>query len=214
MLIDQVLYPVEALGPGKRVAIWVIGCTRECAGCSNPELWDKKGHKSISPVEFFSTIKQISDDNPVDGFTITGGEPMDQAQELLELVKLLRLISNDILVFSGYYHRELLKDSTQRAVLNEIAVLVDGPYIEALNNALPLRGSSNQNILLFDLAHESRYADYLSTEKKRIQNFYFDDQTVSVGIHDVAFKDDLNVTLKEMKVREKTNEGSKMAQRN
>ena len=54
--------------------------------------------------------------------------------------------------------------------------------------------------------------DYLNTEKKKIQNFYFDDQTVSVGIHDVAFKDDLNATLKELKVREKTNEGSKMAQ--
>ena len=88
----------------------------------------------------------------------------------------------------------------------------NGPYIEPLNNALPLRGSSNQNILLFDLTHESRYADYLNTEKKRIQNFYFDDQTVSVGIHDVAFKDDLNATLKELKVREKTNAGSKMAQ--
>ena len=90
--------------------------------------------------------------------------------------------------------------------------MVDGPYIEALNNALPLRGSSNQNILLFDLAHESRYADYLNTEKKRIQNFYFDDQTVSVGIHDVAFHDDLNAALKEMKVRERANEGGKMAQ--
>jgi len=137
---------------------------------------------------------------------------MDQAKELLELVKLLRLISSDILVFSGYSHQELLKDATRRAVLNEIAVLVDGPYIEALNNALPLRGSSNQNILLFDLAHESRYADYLNTEKKRIQNFYFDDQTVSVGIHDVAFHDDLNAALKEMKVRERANEGGKMAQ--
>ena len=137
---------------------------------------------------------------------------MDQAKELLELVKLLRLISSDILVFSGYTHQELLKNTTQREILNEIAVLVDGPYIEPLNNALPLRGSSNQNLLLFDLTHESRYADYLNTEKKRIQNFYFDDQTVSVGIHDVAFKDDLNATLKELKVREKTNAGSKMAQ--
>lgn len=137
---------------------------------------------------------------------------MDQAKELLELVKLLRLINSDILVFSGYTHQELLRNTTQREILNEIAVLVDGPYIESLNNALPLRGSSNQNILLFDLTHESRYADYLNTEKKRIQNFYFDDQTVSVGIHDVAFKDDLNATLKELKVREKTNEGSKMAQ--
>ena len=114
MLIDQVLYPVEALGPGKRVAIWVIGCTRKCAGCSNPELWDKKDRKSISSVELFSAIKQISDNNPVDGFTITGGEPMDQAKELLELVKLLRLISSDILVFSGYSHQELLKDATAK----------------------------------------------------------------------------------------------------
>lgn len=147
MLIDQILYPVETLGPGKRVAIWVVGCTRGCVGCSNPELWGKEDRKSVSPIELFSAIKQISVDNPVDGFTITGGEPMDQAKELLELVKLLRLISSDILVFSGYTHQELLKNTTQREILNEIAVLVDGPYIEPLNNALPLRGSSNQNIL-------------------------------------------------------------------
>lgn len=186
MLIDQVLYPVETLGPGKRVAIWVVGCTRGCAGCSNPELWSKEDCKSVSPIELFSAIKQISDDNPVDGFTITGGEPMDQAKELLELVKLLRLINSDILVFSGYTHQELLKNTTQREILNEIAVLVDGPYIESLNNALPLRGSSNQNILLFDLTHESRYADYLNTEKKRIQNFYLMirlSQLVSTMLH-------------------------------
>lgn len=81
---------------------------------------------------------------------------MDQAKELLELVKLLRLINSDILVFSGYTHQELLKNTTQREILNEIAVLVDGPYIESLNNALPLRGSSNQNILLFDLTQLSQ----------------------------------------------------------
>ena len=39
MYLDRILYPVTALGPGKRIAIWVSGCERHCNHCANPELW-------------------------------------------------------------------------------------------------------------------------------------------------------------------------------
>ena len=212
MLIDQILYPVESLGPGKRIAIWVVGCTHQCEGCSNPELWEASGQKPITPVQLFAAISQIAAQFPVDGITITGGEPMNQAEDLLELVRLLKGITNDILVFTGYLHKQLLQCDVRRDVLNEIAVLVDGPYIKELNSSLPMRGSSNQQILLFDLELEERYKSYLHTDKRRIQNFYFADQSVSVGIHANDFQSELDALLKEMEVRRISNESSEVAQ--
>lgn len=201
MLIDQILYPVESLGPGKRVAVWVVGCNRQCEGCSNPELWKATNQQPITPMQLFASISQIAEKFQVDGITITGGEPMDQAKDLLELVRLLKVITNDILIFSGYLHEQLLQSDIHRTILNEIAVLVDGPYQKSLNKCLALRGSSNQRILLFDLNMEQRYLEYIHTDKKRIQNFHFADQSVSVGIHSVNFNAELNRLLKRKNVR-------------
>lgn len=212
MLIDQILYPVESLGPGKRIAIWVVGCTHQCEGCSNPELWEAGDQQPITPVQLFSAISQIATQFPVDGITITGGEPMNQAEDILELVRLLKSITNDILVFTGYLHEQLLQSDVRRAVLDEIAVLVDGPYVKELNSNLPMKGSSNQQILLFDLELEERYESYLHTDKRRIQNFYFADQSVSVGIHATDFQSELDALLKERKVRRISDESSEMAQ--
>lgn len=214
MLIDQLLYPVKALGPGNRIAIWTVGCNHHCKGCSNPELWKPNGQQSISPKDIFFTILRISKEAKIDGITITGGEPFDQVEDLLELVRYLKNVTSDILIFSGYPHEDLLSHPKAVAVMENIAVLVDGPYREELNFSLPLRGSSNQRVLLFDRSLKERYDSYLATAEKRIQNFYFNDQAVSVGIHDVNFKDDLNELLKEMKVRQTADGGSKMAQGN
>ena len=212
MLIDQLLYPVEVLGPGKRIALWVVGCNHRCKGCSNPELWKPNGQQPVSPKELFFAIAQIVKENQIDGVTITGGEPFDQEEELLELVRYLRIITSDILVFSGYCHEELLARFNAVAIMEHIAVLVDGPYKAECNLGLPLRGSSNQRVLLFDRDLKERYKAYLATPERRIQNFYFGDQAVSVGIHNVGFKVDLDDLLKEMKVRRATDGESEMAQ--
>lgn len=212
MLIDQILFPVESLGPGKRIAVWVVGCTHQCEGCSNPELWKATNQQPVSPSQLFTAISQIAVRFPVEGVTITGGEPMDQAEELLELVRMLKTITNDILVYTGYLHKQLLQSEIHRAVLDEIAVLVDGPYVKALNCSLPMRGSSNQQILLFDLAFEDRYKAYLNTDKRRIQNFYFADESVSVGIHDDDFQSELDRILRGKKVRRIADDETEVAQ--
>lgn len=182
MYIARILYPVEALGPGKRIGIWFCGCSHGCKGCSNPELWQKQEKYKISTDLALKLIHQISDRNLVNGFTITGGEPMEQSEDLSFLLKELKMISNDILVYTGFKIEELTEKQ-----LNNISVLIDGKYLEELNNNSLLRGSSNQRIHILEKEQKNKYEIYLRTETNKIQNFTSNDGIISVGIHKPDF---------------------------
>lgn len=182
MYIARVLYPVEVLGPGKRIGIWTCGCSRKCDGCANPELWEVDENRKIAIPVLLDLIRRIVSDNQVDGFTITGGEPFFQKEELKELIKYLSKWSKDILVYTGYY-KEQLSDSD----LENISVLIDGPYIKEKNNGLTLRGSSNQRVYILDERYKELYSSYLSEEHSRIQNFLDGTSVISVGIHQPDF---------------------------
>ena len=89
MYIARVLYPVEVLGPGKRVGIWFCGCPHRCKGCSNPELWEFQERYKTTPETVFGMINSIAAEHTIDGFTITGGDPMYQPEDLQNLINLL-----------------------------------------------------------------------------------------------------------------------------
>lgn len=182
MYIARVLYPVEVLGPGKRIGIWTCGCPHKCEGCANPELWEVDESRNIAIPVLLDLIQRIMSDNQVDGFTITGGEPFFQIEELKALLESLSCLSEDILVFTGYY-KEQLNDLD----LEHISVLIDGPYIKGKNNGLTLRGSSNQRIHILDERYKELYATYLSEEHSKIQNFLDGTSVISVGIHQADF---------------------------
>lgn len=190
MYVARVLYPVEVLGPGKRVGIWFCGCPRRCKGCSNPELWEFQDRYYTSPQLVCDLIKQIAKDHPIDGFTITGGDPMYQANDLQQLIVLLRAISEDILVYTGYSLNEISADQ-----LNGIAVLIDGEYIESRNNNCILRGSDNQTIHILDQRYEGTYTTYLSHNANQVQNFMTSDGVISVGIHKPNFLNELEKAI-------------------
>lgn len=182
MYVARILYPVEVLGPGKRIGIWLCGCSRGCKGCSNPELWQVQDKYKISIDSVLELIHQISDANQVDGFTITGGDPMEQSEDLQHLLKMLKPISDDVLVYTGFEIEELTEKQ-----LENISVLIDGKYIEELNDNSLLRGSSNQRIHILNKKYKSKYETYLSSETNKIQNFTTNDGVVSVGIHKPDF---------------------------
>ncbi len=146
-------------------------------------------------------IRDVCSKNHVDGFTISGGEPMQQAAELSEFVFQLSQISKDILVFTGYTYDEITKDGTMSEVLDHIAVLVDGPYLEERNEQLVLRGSSNQQILLFEPELEDLYVKYLDQAQSSIQNLHFSDETISIGIHERNFSEAIELKLREYGIR-------------
>lgn len=189
MNVARILYSVEVLGPGKRLGIWVCGCRRGCKGCSNPELWVQKPEYEVTVEDLMSLVRRISDSHKVDGFTISGGEPMDQPEGLSQLITQLSAYSKDILIYTGYRIDELKKreDPATNIILSRAAVLIDGEYREEENIDVLLRGSSNQRIHILIPEMAEGYEKYLASAHNQIQNFTTLNGVVSVGIHRKGF---------------------------
>ena len=194
MNIARILFPIKVLGPGNRVGIWTCGCNHRCEGCSNPELWTVQSRFEISVENVIRLLDSQLHNKRVDGFVITGGDPFLQTSELYQLLLNLKRYSDDLLVYTGYTFEELLAsdDKFASACLNEISVLIDGKYIQALNDGSFLRGSSNQRIIYLDESKRRKYEEYYSRQgENRIQNFITSDGVISVGIHKLGFQEDL-----------------------
>lgn len=198
MYAARILYPVKTLGPGDRVGIWLCGCSHGCPGCSNPELWRREERFRITRERLLKLVQSIAESSPVDGFTLTGGDPMEQAEELALLLPELRRISGDILVYTGYTLEELhaLGSPAVESALRSISVLIDGEYVQERNYGLPLRGSDNQRIIYLDGAVRQQYEDYLR-QGSAVQNFPAADGTISVGIHRPDYPGELERRLAE-----------------
>jgi len=128
-------------GPGIRDVVFFQGCGKRCKGCHNPETWDYMGgcHRFIGEL-----VKELSDsDNDV---TISGGEPLDQFEDLMELCYQLRKEDKSIWVYTGNVVDPTKR--TYRALAQYVDVIVDGRFVEELKDPnLLFRGSSNQRII-------------------------------------------------------------------
>lgn len=182
LYLDRMLYPVTALGPGNRLAFWVSGCSRHCERCASPFLWQQKPEQAIPLPRLLSIVTRLLRDKKPDGLTITGGEPFDQALALSALLQQLPEKPDDILIYSGYSREELLQDPEKKALLAQVGVLIDGPYLDSQNTPdIVLRGSRNQRIFYEKPSLRLRYQPYLQ-QGRQIQNFIYDYEIFSVGI--------------------------------
>jgi len=202
MKIARILYPVKNLGPGNRIGIWMRGCNRFCKGCANPELWDGNAGGDISPEAVRDAVKHLQEGDypPIDGVTISGGEPFLQPEALRSLIGFfLEEGVEDILVFTGFLREELQEQYPD--ILDKIAVLVDGPYMEDRNEGHPLKGSSNQSIHYIREESACLYDDYIAGEmgRKRVQMFPLADGKVATGIHDADFEKEYQRLIREKK---------------
>lgn len=178
MQIDRILFPVTTLGPGIRLVVWTIGCPHQCYNCSNPELWESNISKDISIDDLMSVFQKYR--FLVDGITITGGEPFFQSNELYLLLNNLKAIGyKDILVYTGYKYEHVREYFPN--IIENIDVLVDGLYVDSLNNNIGYKGSSNQRCIVLNRKLEDKYKDF-DIKKRQRQNFISDDVIVSVGI--------------------------------
>ncbi len=142
-------HPVTALGPGIRVALWVAGCPLHCPGCLTPHLWDADAGVAVAVEQVARALLAIP--YPLDGLTLTGGEPFAQAEPLAELLEHLKAARPEwnVLGYSGYTLAALRRRGAGSAhLLAGIDVLVAGPYRERRPQTHPLAGSGNQRIYL------------------------------------------------------------------
>lgn len=194
MYVARILYPVNVLGPGKRIGIWFNGCNHHCPGCSNPELWEPQERYKTTLQILMRLVKHICNNQAVDGFTLTGGDPFAQADALQQLLPELSKFSNDILVYTGFDYEEILLKYPE--IVSQIGVMIDGKYMQERNNGAVLRGSDNQRIIILNDRLADKYSCYLSTAQNEIQNFTSLDGVISVGIHKPGYENQVDILLR------------------
>ncbi|MFE1596846.1 4Fe-4S single cluster domain-containing protein [Nocardia sp. NPDC058705] len=172
----------ESLGPGFRAVVWVQGCPLNCRGCVAPEWIPIQPRRLVPPAELAADLLA----GPAfDGLTLSGGEPMLQAQALAELVRRIRA-ENEITVicFTGFTLARLRATPPGPGVaelLSQIDILVDGPYVAARDDGRGLRGSTNQ--VVHHLTDRLRDCGYDFEHRVRTAELHVDERSVTlVGI--------------------------------
>lgn len=144
----------EVNGPGCRAVVWLQGCHRQCVGCFNPDSWSFAENQLISIEDLAASILSHSRNT---GVTFSGGEPFWQAPALTLLARRLKAAGLNTMSFTGFTLAELRGDNAppqSQALLAELDILVDGPYLEhmAIHDPRSPVSSRNQRVHFLNLA--------------------------------------------------------------
>jgi anaerobic ribonucleoside-triphosphate reductase activating protein len=122
----------RAEGPGLRYALWVQGCSIRCPGCCNPHLFAGEGGEALSVPALLAEMTAARRSHAVEGVTLLGGEPFEQALALAHLARGARELGLSVMAFSGYTLEELRSRAAGGAAVADLLaaldVLVDGSY--------------------------------------------------------------------------------------
>lgn len=143
-------------GEGVCVSLWTAGCPHHCEGCHNPHMWEYNNGSEVPANLNEQLIAAIKRNGIIRNFSILGGEPLMHANLALvsSAIQAVRAAYPNIKIFlwTGYTLQWLTEERKHNKlidnVLNNIDVLIDGPFILAQRDiTLKMRGSSNQLIL-------------------------------------------------------------------
>lgn len=165
-------------GPGYRAGLWFQGCSLGCRGC-----WNQTTHAFTQDNETPENLANwIISQEGIEGVTFSGGEPMQQAQDLLETIVYVRDRRPELSfgMFTGYNLAELEQGRFRTRVSPQyvggytwkdtvpslsnywagIRAMIDfavmGRFQESkTSTADPMRSSTNQKLHLFS----SRYTE-------------------------------------------------------
>ena len=130
-------------GIGVRDTIFFQGCEHHCPGCHNPKTWNINGGEEMS----IKRIAEIFKDSE-HGITLSGGEPLLQYEEIIELMKYINETQNKrFWMYTGFRYEELPPEMLAN-LAKYVDVLVDGRFEEQNKDLkLAFRGSSNQRLI-------------------------------------------------------------------
>ena len=135
------------LGPGLRAVIWVTGCRLRCRECIAPEFLDPRAGEDLAVSALAEWILCLEE---IDGVTLSGGEPFEQAAALCAVLDAVRAVKPELsaMAFTGYTLARLRSHASadQLALLRRLDLVIDGPYVPARHSAKRWRGSSNQQL--------------------------------------------------------------------
>lgn len=139
-------------GEGMCVSFWVQGCPHKCEGCHNPEAWSFEGGQELPNDYKGNIIKAISANGITRNFSVLGGEPLcsENLDLTLSTISAVRAAYPNIKIFlwTGYCLEDIKENPVVKEILEQINVLIDGPFIQEQRDVtLKLRGSKNQRIL-------------------------------------------------------------------
>lgn len=152
-----------ANGPGIRVSLFVTGCSHKCQDALIVPIRTLVSVKCIQKKETELILEYLKRDN-IAGITILGGEPLQNIDGLLPLMKRVRAYiddfnlknceinkhkSKDIWIYSGYTFEEIMKQPSMIALIEmaDVLVLMEDLLKEKLNLRNRFRGSDNQRII-------------------------------------------------------------------
>lgn len=113
-------------GPGLRFVVFLQGCNLRCKCCHNPDTWEMQSEKQFTPEEIVEkAIKYKEYFGEKGGVTLSGGEPILQAEFCYEIFKLCHENGiNTCLDTSG----SILNDSVKKMLTETDRVLLDIKY--------------------------------------------------------------------------------------
>ena len=163
--LNKAHFPVTVLGPGRRIGLWVQGCSIGCKGCVSMDTWPTDAKRAVPIAELLSWCRKVSADD-LDGVTISGGEPFDQAPALQQLLTALRAwctqsaLTFDILCYSGYPLKTLQQRHPQ--VLALLDAVIPEPFVDSQPPTAVWRGSANQSLVPLNALGHARYAPFVA----------------------------------------------------
>ncbi|WP_299489653.1 4Fe-4S single cluster domain-containing protein [Acaryochloris sp. IP29b_bin.137] len=188
----------EVNGPGCRAVVWVQGCHRACPGCFNPDSWSFE----INQLTAVDILAQKILSNPRnEGVTFSGGEPFWQASALTELAHKVKAAGLNVMSFTGFTLEQLQEESAPlgaQDLLDQLDILIDGPFIEILKIHSPDSpvASSNQRIHIFNPA----FKDNITWASNQLEIHVLPDgRRILTGYHGQLSRSRKNETHKNQK---------------
>lgn len=165
--VHNMVLHTSVLGPGLRAAIWLQGCARRCKGCMSPDSRPLNGGRQVPVATMLREVAQLKD---IEGVTISGGEPFMQIDGLHSLLDgIRRSTALGVIIYTGYTVAELhaMQDQKVEDILSGLAdIVIDGEYVDELNDGVALKGSSNQTVHFIT----SRYLPYRQIYEEKTRN--------------------------------------------
>jgi len=165
MLIHGFIAHSRVNGPGVRAVVYFQGCNLGCDGCWNPATHAFTGLSHEAAQDVAEQVAAAHQTQFIEGVTFSGGEPMQQVLDLLEVIRLLKRARPEISIgmYSGYTERELdsgrfwtrygIAQEARRRVWADIKQELDfavlGRFVAARPSKFPMRSSANQVLRLF-----------------------------------------------------------------